>query len=250
MASTVGGDTDSTAAVWQAGGLPVALDWQPLLERLDEHGVARTPPMLSPQQCEALIALYAEDERFRSHIVMQRHGFGQGEYRYLRYPLPALVQSLREQVYARLQPLANAWYQRMHGDTPYPATHAEFLALCHARGQTRPTPLLLRYRRDDYNRLHQDLYGELHFPLQMAILLSRPGTDFEGGELVLTEQKPRAQSRARVVHLERGEAAIFACAARPVRGQRGDYRCVMRHGVSDLTRGNRYVLGIIFHDAS
>lgn len=227
-----------------------ALDWDALRCALDEDGFVTTPPLLTPAECEGLIALYPQDERFRSTVVMTRHAFGSGEYRYLGYPLPRLVQSLRRQLYARLAPLANDWAEALGGEPGFPADLDGYLARCHAAGQTRPTPLLLRYRAGDYNRLHQDLYGELAFPLQAAFCLSRRGQDFEGGESLLVEQRPRMQSRGDAIALEQGEMLIFANRDRPVRGKRGFYRATLRHGVSRLRAGERYALGIIFHDAA
>ena len=205
--------------------------------------------LLTAKECREIAALYGDDSRFRSRIVMARHGFGQGEYKYFSYPLPPLVESVRTALYPHLAPIANAWNERMGIETRYPAEHREFLALCHEAGQARPTPLLLRYGAGDYNCLHQDLYGELAFPLQTAILLSEPGKDFTGGEFVLTEQRPRMQCRAEVVPLRQGDAVIFAVHHRPVKGTRGTYRVTMRHGVSRLRSGHRLTLGIIFHDA-
>jgi hypothetical protein len=197
-----------------------------------------------------LAALYPEDHLFRSLVVMARHGFGSGEYRYFAYPLPPDIAALREAFYERLAPLANAWNERLGLDQRYPASHAEYLARCHAASQTRPTPLLLKYGEGDYNCLHQDLYGEHVFPLQVALLLSEPGEDFQGGEFVITEQRPRMQTRAEVLNLRQGDAALFAVSHRPVQGTRGTYRVNLRHGVSRLRGGERYTLGIIFHDAA
>ncbi|WP_052389650.1 2OG-Fe(II) oxygenase [Belnapia moabensis] len=225
------------------------IDWATAEAELDAVGVARLGPLLPAGECQALVALYDEEARFRSRVVMARHGFGRGEYQYLAYPLPDRVQALREALYPRLAPIANRWNERMSLPVRYPAAHADFLARCHAAGQARPTPLLLRYGPGDYNCLHQDLYGEHVFPLQVVVLLSAPGEDFSGGEFVLTEQRPRMQSRAEVVPLGLGEAAVFAVAQRPVQGSRGDYRVTMRHGVSRLRSGARHTLGIIFHDA-
>lgn len=237
-----------------------AFDWNDVAAQLDACGNARLPGLLSRGDCEALAALYDDDARHRSRVVMARHGFGRGEYRYFRYPLPDAVQALRESLYPRLVPVANRWNLAMKVDVAYPGAHAEFVARCHAAGQSRPTPLLLRYGEGDYNCLHQDLYGEHVFPLQVAILLSRPGRDvgdgdfedgdFEGGEFVLTEQRPRMQSRAEVVPLQQGDAVVFAVHQRPVQGACGVYRVNMRHGVSRLRRGHRHTLGVIFHDAA
>lgn len=225
-------------------------DWPALADALDARGHARLPQLLSADECHALAALYAEPAHFRSRVVMARHGYGRGEYRYFAYPLPPLVAMLRETLYPPLAEIANRWHAAMNLATRFPATHVEFLARCHAAGQCRPTPLLLQYGTDDYNCLHQDLYGEHVFPLQLAVLLSRPDADFAGGEFVLTEQRPRMQSRVEVVPLAQGDAVIFAVHQRPVRGSRGSYRVNMRHGVSRLTRGQRHTLGVIFHDAS
>jgi hypothetical protein len=226
------------------------VDWARIGAKLDAHGAAVIEKLLAPDECEALIALYDQDDRFRSRVVMARHGFGRGEYRYFDYPLPRLVASLRSALYAPLAPIANHWNESLGHADRYPATHADYLARCHDAGQCRPTPLLLRYGEDDYNCLHQDLYGELVFPLQLTALLSQPGADFEGGEFVLTEQRPRMQSRAEVVPLSQGDAVIFAVHHRPVRGTRGVYRVNLRHGVSRVRSGRRHTLGIIFHDAT
>jgi hypothetical protein len=225
-------------------------DWAGVAKDLDARGYAMLEALLSPPECTALATLYTDDERFRSRVVMARHGFGRGEYRYFSYPLPELVGRLRTAVYPLLAPIANRWNTSMGVDVRYPATHAEFIERCHAAGQQRPTPLLLRYGADDYNCLHQDLYGEHVFPLQMAVLLSEPGRDFDGGEFVLTEQRPRMQSRAEVVPLRQGDAVVFAVHQRPVQGTRGSYRVNLRHGVSRVRRGHRHTLGIIFHDAT
>ena len=205
--------------------------------------------VISPAQCEALACLYARPGHFRSRVIMARHGFGQGEYQYFNYPLPDLVQQLRTALYPLLVPIANRWNEAMGMAMRYPPEHAEFLARCHAAGQTRPTPLLLQYGEGDYNCLHQDLYGEHVFPLQATVLLSQPGRDFTGGEFVMTEQRPRMQSRPEVLPLEQGDAAIFAVHQRPVQGSKGIYRVNMRHGVSRLRSGHRHTLGLIFHDA-
>jgi hypothetical protein len=221
-------------------------DWNAVAAALDTQGWARLPKLLDPAQCHATAALYDGRDSFRSEVVMARHGFGRGEYRYFAYPLPPLVRELRTAFYPRLAPIANRWHERMGLARRFPEIHADYLAECHAAGQTRPTPLLLRYGPGDYNCLHQDLYGEHVFPLQAAVLLSR---DFEGGEFVLTEQRPRMQSRAAVVPLRQGDAVVFAVSQRPVAGSRGDYRVTMRHGVSEIRSGQRHTLGIIFHDA-
>jgi len=225
------------------------INWTGVETDLDARGCAILPGLLSPQDCAAVTALYDRPSGFRSRVVMSRHGFGRGEYQYFAYPLPALVQTLREATYPRLAPIANRWNERMGIEVAYPADHAAFLARCHAAGQVRPTPLLLRYGPDDYNCLHQDLYGEHVFPLQIAVLLSEPGRDFTGGEFVLTEQRPRMQSRAEVAHLRQGDALIFAVNQRPVSGARGSYRVALRHGVSRVRSGARHTLGVIFHDA-
>jgi uncharacterized protein len=225
-------------------------DTTALVQNLDAQGWAHLPNLLTPGECHAIASLYSSSGHFRSHVQMARHGFGRGEYRYFSYPLPPLVAELRSRLYPHLVPIANRWHERMRIDTRFPPDHADFLARCHAAGQLRPTPLLLRYGEGDFNCLHQDLYGQHVFPLQMAVLLSDPATDFSGGEFVLTEQRPRMQSRVDVVPLAQGDAAIFAVNARPMSGHRGDYRVTMRHGVSTVRHGQRHSLGIIFHDAS
>lgn len=224
-------------------------DWQGFAQELDGYGCAVLPGLLSPDECRGMAALYADESRFRSHIHMARHGFGKGEYRYFRYPLPDLAGGLRTALWPVLAGIANDWNARMGVERRYPDQHEDFLGECHAAGQTRPTPLLLQYRTGDFNCLHQDVYGELVFPLQVAILLSEPGRDFTGGEFVLTEQRPRMQSRAEVVPLRQGDAVAFAVHNRPVAGKRGSYQVNMRHGVSRLRSGHRHMLGIIFHDA-
>ncbi len=225
------------------------LDWTAIEAELDGHGCAVLPGLLGRGDCERIAALYAGDH-FRSRIVMARHGFGKGEYQYFAYPLPEIVATLREALYPRLVPLANRWNAALGSATRYPNGHAAFLARCHAAAQSLPTPLLLRYEAGDYNCLHQDLYGAIAFPLQVAVLLSAPGRDFRGGEFVLTEQRPRMQSRAEVVPLTQGEGVVFATPHRPVDGTRGTYRVALRHGVSRLREGERFTLGIIFHDAA
>lgn len=225
-------------------------DWPRVEQDLDAQGFARMPELLPRETCEAIAALYDKDAGFRSRIVMARHGFGKGEYKYFSYPLPPLVGELRTALYPDLARIANRWNMEMGIDIQYPKAHADFLEQCHAAGQTRPTPLLLKYEAGDYNCLHQDLYGDHVFPLQVAILLSEPGRDFDGGEFVLTEQRPRMQSRAAVVPLKQGDAVVFAVYHRPVRGTRGTYRVNLRHGVSEIRDGRRYALGIIFHDAA
>jgi hypothetical protein len=226
-----------------------AVDWTAVAAGLDAQGWAVLPSLIESPECDQVAALYDAEEGFRSRIKMARHGFGQGEYRYSAYPLPPLVQTLRTGLYPHLAPLANCWHERMGLDVRFPETHQAFLDRCHAAGQTRPTPLLLRYGPDEYNALQQDLYGEYVFPLQVATLLSAPGHDFAGGEFVLTEQRPRMQSRPAVVPLGGGDAVVFAVNNRPQRGLRGDYRVTMRHGVSQVRHGRRHTLGIIFHDA-
>lgn len=225
-------------------------DWATIAADLDRQGWTILPGLVDRATCDATSALYDSGTGFRSHVVMARHGFGRGEYRYFSYPLPPLVSGLRKTLYPHLAPIANRWHERMGFGTRFPDAHAEFVARCHADGQARPTPLLLRYGPGDYNCLHQDLYGAHVFPLQVAVLLSAPGEEFEGGEFVLTEQRPRMQSRASVVPLAKGDAVVFAVNDRPVSGTRGDYRVKMRHGVSALRSGRRHTLGIIFHDAA
>ena len=232
------------------GGLPADTAWPDLVAALDERGYAVVPGLLDPASCGELAALYECEGAFRSRVVMARHNFGSGEYKYLRYPLPAEVTALREAFYPRLVPLANRWHERLRLAPRFPLSLAEYLARCHAAGQQRPTPLILKYERGDYNCLHQDLYGEFVFPVQATILLSRPGRDFAGGEFLLVEQRPRMQSKGEVVPLEEGDAVIFAVNHRPVAGARGVYRTTMRHGVSRLHSGRRFTLGIIFHDAA
>lgn len=226
-----------------------AVDWTSAETSLDAYGYAVVQNLLSPAQCDALAAQYERDSLYRSRIVMSRHGFGRGEYKYFAYPLPALIATLRSTIYPHLVPIANRWNETMGIGVRYPNSHAAFLKRCHDAGQIRPTPLILQYEQDDYNCLHQDLYGEHVFPIQVAILLSRPRHDFTGGEFVLTEQRPRMQSRAQVVDLEQGDAVVFAVSHRPVQGTRGPYRVNLRHGVSRLKSGRRHTVGIIFHDA-
>jgi hypothetical protein len=225
-----------------------AIDWAAAADSLGAYGCAVIGPLLTPDDCVALAAGYDDDAQFRSRVVMARHGFGRGEYKYFAYPLPEPVATLRAALYPPLADIANRWNAAMGIDTRFPAGHAAFLQRCHAAGQTRPTPLLLRYGAGDYNCLHQDVYGEHVFPLQVAFLLSEPGRDFSGGEFVLTEQRPRMQSRAEVVPLRQGQGVIFPVHHRPVQGTRGVYRVNMRHGVSRLRDGRRHTLGIIFHD--
>jgi len=226
-----------------------AIDWAQASRELDAQGCAVLKGLLSRDECRALVALYPEDKHFRSKVVMGRHGFGRGEYKYFSYPLPPVIAELRPALYARLRDVANRWNDAMGIDIRYPPDHEAFLKRCHAAGQTRPTPLLLQYGSSDYNCLHQDLYGEHVFPLQVAILLSEPARDFTGGEFVLTEQRPRMQSRPEVVPLAQGDAVAFAVHHRPVQGTRGFYRVNLRHGVSRIRSGHRHTLGVIFHDA-
>jgi hypothetical protein len=226
-----------------------AIDWPACAAHLDAHGWAPLPALLTTAEAQETAALYDDDRRFRSRVVMARHGFGRGEYQYFSYPLPPGIARLRAALYSRLAPIANAWNQAMGMGVRYPMSHAAFLARCHEAGQARPTPLLLRYGPDDFNALHQDVYGEHVFPLQAMALLSAPGRDFTGGEFVLTEQRPRMQSRAEVVPLGQGDGVVWAVRHRPVQGARGVYRVQMRHGVSRVRSGRRHTLGIIFHDA-
>ena len=242
----------STAAAHvSAGHRPTleGIDWHAVEDALNEVGSAVLPGLLTHDACDALTALYSQDRLYRSRVVMERHGFGRGEYQYFAYPLPDLIAQLRTSLYLPLATIANRWNQAMDIDVRYPAKHADFIRRCHEAGQLRPTPLILRYGPGDYNCLHQDLYGEHVFPLQVAILLSEPGVDFTGGEFVMTEQRPRMQSRPEVVPLRKGDGVIFAVHHRPVRGTRGTYRVNMRHGVSRLRSGQRHTVGIIFHDA-
>jgi hypothetical protein len=244
LAATAPADPDGIA------GNVARFDWRGVQESLDSQGNAMLPGLLDAASCDALAAAYADENIYRSRVVMDRHGFGRGEYKYFAYPLPPLVAGLRTALYAPLAPLANAWNETMRITARYPADHGEFVRRCHQAGQLRPTPLILQYGKDDYNCLHQDLYGEHVFPLQVAILLSTPGTDYTGGEFVLTEQRPRMQSRVEVVPLRKGDGVVFAVNERPVQGSRGSYRVKLRHGVSRLRSGHRHVLGIIFHDAA
>jgi hypothetical protein len=227
-----------------------AIDWKQVSHDLDTQGSAMIDRLLFPNECEMLAALYAHDEIFRSRVVMGRHGFGRGEYKYFSYPLPDPIESLRTAMYPYLVPIANRWNTAMGVEIRYPQAHADFIERCHKAGQTKPTPLLLQYGKDDYNCLHQDLYGEHVFPLQVTILLSQPGRDFQGGEFVMTEQRPRMQSRPEVVPLRQGDAVIFAVNQRPVKSTRGVYRVKLRHGVSRVRAGHRHTVGIIFHDAA
>ena len=244
---------DNAAARAAAAGVAARVDaiaWPCICADLDAQGNAVIERLISPGECDALASLYATDALFRSRVVMARHGYGRGEYKYFSYPLPALVSALRTALYPRLAPLANRWSEAMGLETRFPVQHAEFIARCHAAGQLRPTPLLLQYGAGDYNCLHQDLYGDHVFPLQVAILLSEPARDFEGGEFVMTEQRPRMQSRPMVLPLRQGDAAVIAVHQRPVGGTRGVYRVNLRHGVSRVRSGHRHTLGVIFHDAT
>jgi hypothetical protein len=248
-------DTMQRSAEAAAAGASIAsrlhaYDWTDLGTHLDMYGWAPLHGILRAGECTALSGLYEDGGRFRSHIVMARHGFGRGEYKYFAYPLPPIISELRTSIYPRLAPIADRWNEAMGIDVRYPADHAAFIDRCHAAGQTRPTPLLLQYGEGDFNALHQDLYGEHVFPFQVVFLLSRPGEDFTGGEFVLTEQRPRMQSRVEVVPLGQGDAAIFAVHHRPVKGTRGFYRVTLRHGVSRVRSGRRHTTGVIFHDAT
>jgi uncharacterized protein len=227
-----------------------SLGWSGIAAELDSHGCAVIGPLLTPHQCDELIALYETEGLFRSRVVMARHGYGRGEYQYFSYPLPPLIGSLRTALYPSLAEIANRWNVAMKVDVQFPQEHQAFLDRCHEAGQQKPTPLLLRYGPDDFNCLHQDVYGEHVFPLQVAILLSEPGVNFTGGEFVLTEQRPRMQSRVDVVPLGQGQGVIFPVRNRPIQGTRGTYRVNMRHGVSRLRSGRRFTLGLIFHDAT
>ena len=227
-----------------------AVTWTRVHADLDAQGWAVVPKLLTADEADAIAGLYPQDRGFRSHVVMARHGFGRGEYKYFSYPLPPLIQTLRTAAYAHLAPIANQWHERMGKEARFPLDHAAFLERCHQAGQVRPTPLLLEYAPDDYNCLHRDLYGEHVFPLQIAVLLDQPGADFVGGEFVMTEQRPRMQTRAMVLPLEKGDAAIFAVNSRPMNGVRGDYQVKLNHGVSQLHSGKRHTLGVIFHDAA
>jgi uncharacterized protein len=225
------------------------VDWTKVYADLDSQGWAVVPKLLTRPEADLIAGLYHREQGFRSHIIMARHGFGRGEYKYFSYPLPAVIQALRTATYPQLVPIANQWHERMGKEVRFPHEHAAFLERCHRAGQLRPTPLLLEYAPEDYNCLHRDLYGEHVFPLQIAILLDQPGEDFKGGEFVMTEQRPRMQTRAMVLPLEKGDAAIFAVNSRPVKGVRGDYQVKLNHGVSKVYSGKRHTLGVIFHDA-
>jgi hypothetical protein len=226
-----------------------AFDWARISCELNSQGWSILPKLLGDEECDGIASLYAGGHGFRSHIIMARHGFGKGEYKYFAYPLPDLIAGLRGGIFPHLVPIANDWNRLMGIGVEYPPCHADYVALCHAAGQIRPTPLLLKYEEGDYNCLHQDLYGELAFPMQAVFLLSSPEIDFSGGEFILTEQRPRMQSRAQVIPLQKGDAAIFAVSHRPQQGSRGSYRVTMRHGVSTVRSGNRLTAGVIFHDA-
>jgi uncharacterized protein len=242
-------DGELAMSAAEIGARADRVDWSAVSAELDAYGCARLPGILKTSECSALASLYNRPEHFRSHIIMARHGFGRGEYRYFRYPLPEMVETLRSTLYPRLAPMANAWQEALGSETRFPPNHEDFLARCHEAGQLRPTPLLLQYVEGDYNCLHQDLYGAHVFPFQVAFLLSSPDQDFTGGEFVVTEQRPRMQSRAEVVRLGQGDAVVFAVHHRPVRGGRGVYRVTLRHGVSRIRSGKRHTMGIIFHDA-
>lgn len=224
-------------------------DWPAITPHLDAYGWALLPKILTAHECATIADCYPDDRLFRSHIVMARHGFGRGEYKYFTYPLPGMISALRTTLYPHLAPIANRWNESLGLDDRFPDTHADFITRCHAAGQLRPTPLLLQYGEGDFNALHQDVYGDHVFPLQVAILLSEPDADFTGGEFVLTEQRPRMQSRAEVVPLRQGDGVVFAVRHRPVQGTRGVYRVNLRHGVSRLRSGRRHTVGVIFHDA-
>jgi hypothetical protein len=244
--------TAATAAPAREAGVSgrvAAVEWNRVFAELNAFGCGIITGILTAEECRAIAGSYDDESRFRSHVVMARHGFGRGEYKYFSYPLPEIVSDLRATMYPRLAPLANRWNDAMGLDVRYPDAQADFISRCHEAGQKRPTPLLLRYGPDDYNCLHQDLYGEHVFPFQVAFLLAEPGTDFTGGEFVLTEQRPRMQSRVEVVPLRRGDGVIFAVHNRPVQGGRGTYRVNLRHGVSRVRSGRRHTLGVIFHDA-
>lgn len=243
------GDMPSGEAGVRIASRVCALDWDRVASDLDAHGHAMLPKILSEDECRAIASLYGEESRFRSRVIMASHGFGQGEYKYFSYPLPALIAGFRSAIYARLAPIANRWNEALGLGVRFPSDLEGFLNRCHEAGQTRPTPLLLSYGEGDYNCLHQDLYGEHVFPLQATLLLSSPGDDFTGGEFLVSEQRPRRQSRAEVIPLTQGDAVIFAVNHRPVKGARGFYRGTIRHGVSRLRSGHRRTLGLIFHDA-
>ena len=238
-------ETMDTAIAHRLAGL----DWPAIRDSLGQHGYALTPALLTPSECAALVSLYPSPEPFRSHIIMSRYRFGRGDYKYFDYPLPAIVQQVREHSYPHLVPLANQWNQALGLSEIFPQRHASFLEACASNGQTRATPLLLHYESDDFNCLHQDVYGAIAFPLQLTCFLSQPGADYEGGEFVIVEQQPRAQSKAEVITAQQGQVLIFATRYRPVKGSRGFYRASLRHGVSRLKRGVRFTLGVIYHDS-
>jgi len=227
-----------------------AVDWTKVHADVDSQGWSVIPKLMSEVEADLVAGLYHQEQGFRSHIIMARHGFGRGEYKYFSYPLPPLIQALRTAAYPHLVPIANQWHERTHKDARFPNSHAAFLARCHKAGQVRPTPLLLEYAPEDFNCLHRDLYGEHVFPLQLVVLLDQPGEDFTGGEFVMTEQRPRMQTRAMVLPLNKGDAAIFAVNSRPMKGMRGDYQVRLSHGVSKLRTGKRRTVGVIFHDAT
>ncbi len=226
-----------------------SISWDRVYQSINERGYAVLSSLLTMTSCAELVQAYGEDAHYRSTINMQRYRFGKGEYKYFRYPLPPIIQQLRESLYTPLAPLANEWMKRLDINTTFPSRHGDHIQECHSKGQTRPTPLILRYEKGGYNTLHQDLYGEVYFPFQVVFVLSEPGKDFEGGEFVFVEQLPRAQSRAEVVELHQGDAMIFTTNFRPAVGVRGYYRARMKHGISPLRTGSRYAMGIIFHDA-
>jgi uncharacterized protein len=232
------------------GARTSAIEWTHVATELDAQGWVVLPKLLSPAECGAVAGLYGQEDGFRSRVVMARHGFGRGEYKYFSYPLPPLIQRLRTELYPHLAPIANRWHERMGKEIRFPDDHVAYLERCHQAGQIRPTPLLLQYGAGDYNCLHQDLYGEQVFPLQIAILLDEPGKDFDGGEFVMTEQRPRMQTRGMVVPLDKGDAVLFAVNSRPMAGVRGDYQVKLRHGVSLVRSGRRHTVGVIFHDAA
>ncbi len=238
------------AAAGDIAGRVQRAEWERVSKDMNQSGWSLLPAMLKDEECDAIAGLYVEPEGFRSHIAMARHGFGRGEYKYFSYPLPDIVADLRTALYPKLVPIANLWNERMNTNARFPESHAAFIERCHAAGQTRPTPLLLQYGPEDYNCLHQDLYGAQVFPMQVVFLLSEPEKDFTGGEFILTEQRPRMQSKAEVVPLRRGDAAVFAVHHRPHQGARGYYRVNLRHGVSKLRAGHRHTMGILFHDAA
>jgi len=243
------GNMSRTATIDTIAERVEAVSWEQVSRELDAEGSAVIKGILSADECDEVRTLYDEEELFRSQVVMERHGFGRGEYRYFGYPLPDLIRDLRTSIYPHLVPIANRWNEAMGVDVRFPTTHAEYIRRCHEAGQDKPTPLVLKYGIDDYNCLHQDLYGEHVFPLQIAVLLSEPEKDFTGGEFVMTEQRPRMQSRPMVVPLRKGDGVVFAVRHRPVQGKKSVYRVNLRHGVSRIRSGSRHTLGVIFHDA-